>query len=226
MNRTDKFTLTLALTLVFSMLFFSFDSFAGQCAAVREETLRLHIIADSDREEAQRLKLLVRDALLEEYSPILCESGLKQALHAARFLREDMRLTAKRVLAENNCFDEVAVNVVRMFFDTKSYDDGVTLPAGEYWAVRVVIGEGKGHNWWCVIYPPLCLPAAKADSAKEAEQDIRKLERQSAYRAKFAVVEIIESLREQKAPAFCFLKGGAVGNLPFAARRGKILPKE
>lgn len=204
MKRLDKFTLTLALTLIFSMLLLSIESFAGQCAAVREETLRLHIIADSDGEEAQRLKLLVRDALLEEYSPILCQKSLSQAISAAEFLKEDMRLTAKKVLAENGCFDDVTVSVVKMYFDTRSYDSGVTLPAGEYPAVRAVIGAGKGHNWWCVMYPPLCIPTADCNAAEKAENDIRALERQSGFKAKFAVVEIAQKLRGHFAPAFCF----------------------
>lgn len=202
MNKLDKFTLTLALTLIFSMLFLSINGFAGQCAEIRENTLRLHIIADSDEEEAQRLKLLVRDALLEEYSPVLCSAKLEQALYAARFLKDDMRLTAKKVLTANNCFDEVAVNVVKMYFDTRSYDIGVTLPAGEYWAVRIIIGEGRGHNWWCVMYPPLCIPVADADSAEQVENNIRLLERQPAFKAKFALVEMVERLRERKLPQF------------------------
>lgn len=195
MNKTDKFALTLALTLVFSMLMLSFESFAEQCAAVREDTLRLHIIAKSDDDNDQRLKLMVRDALLEEYSELLSGHGIEQAKRAAEFLKGEMQITAQKTLAEQGCFDKAEVSVVKMHFDTRSYENAATLPAGEYWAVRVVIGEGKGRNWWCVMYPPLCIPAASGEQENAIEQNIVDLSKQPAYQAKFAIVELIEKLK-------------------------------
>ncbi|MPN00474.1 hypothetical protein SDC9_147669 [bioreactor metagenome] len=194
MTRTDRFALTLFVTLMLSMLLLSFDSFASQCAAVRQNTLRLHIIANSDSAEDQQHKLLVRDALLQEYSALLSGSDAEQAARFAEFLRDDITLTARKTLQAAGDLNNVAVSVTDMYFDTRTYEDGVTLPAGTYTALRVVIGAGKGKNWWCVMYPPLCIPVATEKQAAEVEDQIRTLSDEPCYQAKFAVVEAFEKL--------------------------------
>lgn len=194
MTRTDRFALTLFVTLMLSMLLLSFDSFASQCAAVRQNTLRLHIIANSDSAEDQQHKLLVRDALLQEYSALLSGSDAEQAARFAEFLRDDITLTARKALQAAGDLNNVAVSVTDMYFDTRTYEDGVTLPAGTYTALRVVIGAGKGKNWWCVMYPPLCIPVATEKQAAEVEDQIRTLSDEPCYQAKFAVVEAFEKL--------------------------------
>lgn len=95
------------------------------------------------------------------------------------------------------------VSLTEMYFDTRTYEDGITLPAGEYAALRVVIGEGGGHNWWCVMYPPLCLPAAAAGHGGETRQRIESLSSSPGYEARFAVVEWAERLPG----AFCGEEG-------------------
>ncbi|WMJ83565.1 stage II sporulation protein R [Oscillospiraceae bacterium LTW-04] len=197
MTKTDRFALTLFLTLMLSMLLLSFDSFAAQCAAVRQNTLRLHIIANSDLDEDQQHKLLVRDALLQEYSELLGGEDAAQAARIAEFLRDDITLTAQKTLQAAGDMHNVAVSVTDMYFDTRTYEDGVTLPAGEYTALRVVIGEGKGKNWWCVMYPPLCIPVATQEQAAEVEEQIRTLSVEPCYQAKFAVVEAFEKLTDR-----------------------------
>ncbi|MFV0496626.1 MAG: stage II sporulation protein R [Candidatus Fimivivens sp.] len=192
MTKTDRFALILFLTLMLSMLLLSLDSFAAQCAAVRQNTLRLHIIANSDLDEDQQHKLLVRDALLQEYSEMLGRSDADQAARIAEFLRDDITLTAKKTLRAVGDTHDVAVRVTDMYFDTRTYEDGVTLPAGKYTALQVVIGEGKGKNWWCVMYPPLCIPVATQKQAAEVEAQIRTLSVEPCYQAKFAVVEAFE----------------------------------
>ncbi len=194
MTKTDRFALTLFLTLMLSMLLLSFDGFAAQCAAVRQNTLRLHIIANSDSAEDQQHKLLVRDALLGAYSELLGGSNAAQAARFAEFLSDDIALTAQKTLRAAGDNRDVAVNVTDMYFDTRTYEDGVTLPAGTYTALRVVIGEGKGKNWWCVMYPPLCIPVATEKQAAEVEDQIRTLSAEPCYQAKFAVVEAFEKL--------------------------------
>ncbi len=194
MTRTDRIALTLFLTLMLSMLLLSFDSFAAQCAAVRQNTLRLHIIANSDSAGDQQHKLLVRDALLQEYSALLSGSDAAQAARIAKFLRDDITLTARKALQAAGDLNDVSVGVTDMYFDTRTYEDGVTLPAGTYTALRVVIGAGKGQNWWCVMYPPLCIPVATEKQAAEVEDQIRTLSDEPCYQAKFAVVEAFEKL--------------------------------
>lgn len=194
MTKTDRFALTLFLTLMLSMLLLSFDSFAAQCAAVRQNTLRLHIIANSDSDVDQQHKLLVRDALLSEYSALLGGADAQQAARLAEFLSGDITLTAEKTLQAAGDYHNVSVGVTDMYFDTRTYEDGVTLPAGAYTALRVVIGEGKGRNWWCVMYPPLCIPVATEKQAAAVEDQIRTLSGEPCYQAKFAVVEAFEKL--------------------------------
>lgn len=194
MTKSDRFALTLFLTLMLSMLLLSLDGFAAQCAAVRQNTLRLHIVANSDSDQDQQHKLLVRDALLDSYSGLLGGRDAAQAAYFAEFLKDDIALTAKKTLRAQGDTQDVAVNVTDMYFDTRTYEDGVTLPAGTYTALRVVIGEGQGQNWWCVMYPPLCIPVATEKQAAEVEAQIRTLSAEPCYEAKFAVVEAFERL--------------------------------
>lgn len=161
--RSDAISLAMAAVLILLLSLTAAARFFDRCERVRGETLRLHIVANSDTEEDQRHKLLVRDALLEEYSELLGRAESAEAAERfAHFLLEDIRRTAEKTLREADDEHPVEVSLTEMYFDTRTYEDGITLPAGEYAALRVVIGEGGGHNWWCVMYPPLCLPAAAA----------------------------------------------------------------
>lgn len=94
----------------------------------------------------------------------------------------------------------VSVNVVNEYFVTRCYGD-LTMPAGRYTAVKVVIGEGAGHNWWCVMFPPLCLPAAQdrggnIDAFLDGDE-LKVVESSGRYEPRFKIVEIIEELREK-----------------------------
>ena len=192
--KSDRFVFAVIFALVFSMITLSLDSFAIKCQAVRGETLRLHIMAASDSEKDQQNKLAVRDAVLEQYSDILCGKDIEQAKYLADFLKDDIKQTAENTLKKNGCNDGVSVELTDMFFDTRSYQNAITLPAGEYSALRIIIGEGKGQNWWCVMYPPLCLSACVKDEAMQVQQSISELGQQPAYRAKFAIVELMQNI--------------------------------
>ena len=195
--RSDAISLAMAAVLILLLSLTAAARFFDRCERVRGETLRLHIVANSDTEEDQRHKLLVRDALLEEYSGLLGKAESAGAAERfAHFLLEDIRRTAEKTLREADDEHPVEVSLTEMYFDTRTYEDGITLPAGEYAALRVVIGEGGGHNWWCVMYPPLCLPAAAAGQGGEARQRIESLSASPGYEARFAVVEWAERLRE------------------------------
>ena len=198
MTKTDCIAISMAVALITAATL-SVGGFAKRCAQVREETFRLHIIANSDSERDQENKLAVRDALLEEYSLMLNESDVKSAAFTCEFLKEEIALSAKRALAVNGDGSDVAVEVCKMYFDTREYEDGFTLPAGEYEALRVIIGEGKGRNWWCVMYPPLCLPAASQESAVAIKERLEQMESEPCFEAKLAIVEAIEKLKEKLA---------------------------
>jgi len=185
--------LSLAAGLCAAVL--SATAFAGECGGIRDNVLRLHVVANSDSEEDQRLKLLVRDSVLSSFP---ASSSLEEAMEQADASLPLLEEAAVRTLREQGCDDPVRAELVRVYFPTREYED-LTLPAGEYDAVRLTIGEGKGHNWWCVLYPPLCLPAAEgeealADVLNETQTEI--ISGGEKYRFSFALVELWENLKE------------------------------
>ena len=134
---------------------------------LRGSVLRLHILAESDSPEDQQLKLRVRDALLEsgifEEARSL-EDAEETALENIRRIEE----TAEKTLREQGCGLPVSASIADVEFDERVYGD-ITMPAGEYRALQVKIGSAQGHNWWCVMYPPLCLPAAEEFTESSGE---------------------------------------------------------
>lgn len=142
------------------------------------EVIRLHVIADSDSAEDQRLKLRVRDAVLEQAEQWL--QGVEDRDAAEEILRTrlmDLRDLAAEVVRSAGYAYEVDAWLTPETYPTRDYG-AFSLPGGEYLSLRIVIGEGEGHNWWCVVYPPLCTAAAtgeleeKASAAGLSEADI------------------------------------------------------
>lgn len=147
---------------IFSVLF-SFLNFGCRCESISNKVFRLHIIANSNSAEDQDLKLKVRDRILKDFGSKFSEtSDLESAKETTKenfSLIEDL---AQDEILKNGYDYSVNVNMVRMKFDTRIYED-ITLPAGYYDALRVTIGDAKGKNWWCVMFPPMCLPAAQSE---------------------------------------------------------------
>lgn len=166
---------------------------------LRESVLRLHILADSDSEEDQRLKLCVRDALLERSGELFGEADdLESAEEAALEALPEIVDIAEDTLRAQGCDSPVRAYLADMEFDERVYGN-ITMPAGEYRALRIEIGEAKGHNWWCVMYPPLCIPAAEeVESRNEKEYfDEKELDivyRPKKYRIKFAIWDKFKKL--------------------------------
>ncbi len=163
-----KLEIAVVLGLICAIFFSDFSGFAQRVKNLQENVLRLHILANSDSDEDQALKLKVRDALLEQSEALFagCETPEEMRERAAA-QKETIRLLAQAVVEENGSDDKVTVQLVQMEFDEKQYEE-ITMPAGEYDALRILIGEAEGQNWWCVMYPPLCIPAA-ADVTGDAE---------------------------------------------------------
>ncbi len=185
--------------LLLAMLITPLAGFGQRCAQVRQEVLRLHILANSDSEADQALKLRVRDAVLEETGGLFAAAGtLEEAQAAALENLPAIEAAARRALAEAGGDAPVKAELTRMYFNTREYGEDTTLPAGEYQALRLSIGEARGRNWWCVMFPPLCVPAAEAtvegQESKAAEEDIEALNQEPHYRLSFAVVEWLEEL--------------------------------
>lgn len=135
---------------------------AAGCAP--REPFRLHVIANSNSAEDQRVKLLVRDEMLRisEQAMLACRTK-EEAEAYMRTHTGELIAGANRVLAEQGMTYTAQAFVGRYPFPDKTYA-GVTYPAGEYDALRVVLGEGAGENWWCVMFPPLCLVNAEAEA--------------------------------------------------------------
>jgi len=166
----------------------------AQSSEVRDETLRLHIIANSDSEEDQALKLKVRDRILDETGELFAEvNGKSDAVALAKISLNEIEALAEDVIAEEGTEYDVTVALTEDWFETRSYD-GFTLPAGEYDTVRIVIGAGEGTNWWCVMYPPLCVSSA-TDAARAYGED-EAFVTGSKYEVRFAVVELYERIKK------------------------------
>ena len=128
--------------------------------------LRLHVLANSDSQADQALKLKVRDRILQVSSGWMSAAKTREEAEAAAQAHlPQLQKEAEAVLRENGSQYTVRVTLEDTYFPTRQYET-VTLPAGVYRALRVVIGKGAGHNWWCVLFPALCLPSA------QPEQDI------------------------------------------------------
>lgn len=171
--------------------------FSGRCDVIRSSVLRLHILANSDTDEDQRLKLLVRDAIQNEAGHIF--DGANDIEDATRIAIEDKERflsIARRVIAEQGYDYDVDLIVTEEYFETRTYEE-VTLPAGTYTAVKLVIGEGAGKNWWCVLFPCMCLPAAQESSelSKVLDDDeIKVTQSNPKYEVRFKVVEWLEGI--------------------------------
>lgn len=188
--------------LVFAVIISNIGSFISDGQALDElrgSVLRLHILAESDSEYDQNLKIKVRDRLLE--SDIF--SGA-ESLEEAEKLAED-RLPeiidiAERTLRENGCYVPVTAELTDMDFDERVYGN-ITMPSGNYRALRIKIGSARGHNWWCVMYPPLCIPSAceveENEDAEEVfftEKEIDIMNRPEKYKVRFAIWDKLKSI--------------------------------
>lgn len=194
MKLSRKIAVSVALGVVLSLVV-SIGGFAVTCDNIRREVLRLHVIAASDSEADQQLKLKVRDGVLTAGAEIF--DGSVNVSNAVRKLTpelEKIEQTAENIVKENGFDYDVKVTLSREFFATRTYEN-VTLPAGKYLAVRVVIDEGQGKNWWCVMFPTLCLPAAVVKTEIDDvlnEKEAKLVSRNPKFEPRFKIVEIIE----------------------------------
>ena len=172
-------------------------SFGEECSFIRENTLRLHILANSDSPADQALKLKIRDAVLSHSGELFSGCDTRQKMvGAAQEQLSDIQRIAEQTAMHNGYDLPVTVSVTDMFFETRRYDN-VLLPAGTYTAVRIELGEAAGKNWWCVLYPPLCVSAAQTGFTEEEAQisdSLLQQEELPRYRVRLAVVEWWESL--------------------------------
>lgn len=184
----------LALGLVFSLIIGARADVMQKDISTR--VLRLHVIANSDSDTDQTEKLRVRDSVLEKADALLKSA---ESVEDVKNIVSD-NLDSFTACAKSATSRPVEAELTTMYFPTREYDT-FTLPAGEYEALRIVIGEGKGRNWWCVMFPPLCLSASGAiQQAREAglsEDEISFIsDGENAYKYKFKFLEILSKIKD------------------------------
>ena len=202
MKRAARWEWALLIALLVS---FAWGTWADRTQQqLSDKVLRLHVLANSDSEADQALKRKVRDSVLETASDILADcpdrETAEQRLSAALPEIED---AARARIAAEGGKQTVTAELRPTVFPTREYED-FSLPAGEYLALRVVLGEGEGHNWWCVVFPPLCLAsvteevAATAAEAGLSDGQVALITGQDeGYVLKFKVIEWWEDLLQK-----------------------------
>ncbi|WP_242985426.1 stage II sporulation protein R [Vallitalea okinawensis] len=204
--------IVLGVIISFSITAYTKDYAMDTGEELAKNFIRFHVIANSDTEDDQLLKLAVRDTVLDTMTPLLKDSSsIDESRELIEENREEIEAIARDVIHEWNRTYDVKVSLGQANFPTKKYGD-VVLPAGEYEALRIQIGEAKGKNWWCVMFPPLCFVDVThgivPDEAKEELETIltedeyemvlaMKDESELDVKVKFKIVEWWQS-REQE----------------------------
>ncbi len=193
MKKKIRISLIFGLICAICLSFFNFNLL---CDDLRQNVLRLHIIANSDSEADQELKLKIRDAILSETGSLFAnshsleEANLKTEQHLKNF--EEI---ANRVINESGFGYDATATIGERFFETRHYEN-FTLPAGNYRSLIINLGESKGKNWWCVIYPTVCLPAASGDLRDTVNNKSAHIaEHSERYIIRFKIVEIFEKIK-------------------------------
>ena len=194
-----KKIMAIAITLCTLFLIFSILPIHGE-SDLYSNVLRLHVLAHSDSEEDQALKLKVRDAILSASES--CLEGCTAREDAKRSIlnhKEELIQAAREVIVENGYNYPVAIELGEERYPTRNYES-FCFPSGEYLSLRVIIGDGAGQNWWCVLFPPMCLSAASAPD-KDAciavgfttdQYNVITETDNPVYTARFRILEVIE----------------------------------
>lgn len=197
--KTNKSTLLIKSAIIAFVLtvIYSVIPFQAVCAEIPNDVFRFHILANSDSEEDQALKLKVRDKVLEK-AKILFDTANSKS-DAEEFVKANLETIEK--IAQNEVYKNgynypVKAEVVNMHFDTRYYES-YTLPSGMYDALRITIGNAKGHNWWCVMYPSICISTVDEgkDRAKDAlSDDEYSVVTDNKVEYKFFIVELFQKI--------------------------------
>lgn len=164
---------------------------------ISKNIYRLHILANSDNQSDQELKLLVRDAVLHESRKIFADcKSVDDAINASKENIEKLKIVTNKVINDNGYNYKSSVYVTKEYFDTRVYDD-FTLPAGVYDSLKIEIGEGKGHNWWCVMFPSVCLSGCTDDLSQTLSDEEMQMIQSGNYVVRFKAVEIYEKIKSR-----------------------------
>ena len=205
--------LVLSLIAVMSIMSISISGEVKKISAASEDyknkLIRFHVIANSDSDEDQNLKLKVRDAVIDYLQPKLeLSSSIEESETIIKSEYKKLEDISKNIVLENGYKYDISVGIDYSTFPTKQYSN-VVLPAGEYKALRIIIGEGKGKNWWCVMFPPLCFVDEQSSIIDtETDKKLREILTEEEYEliaqnnkkqvnkveVKFKIVEILQNI--------------------------------
>ena len=188
----------IGLLLLLALVFSAATGLERQQQRISDSMIRLHVVANSDDPKDQDIKLKVRDAVLAEAQTLLQDaSDREDAMVRLKSELPALEETANATLRQLGVSDSAVVTLKRELFGTRYYDT-FTLPGGYYEALRVTIGEGDGRNWWCVVYPQLCMSAATEQDAVPAmgslSKDDAELLEDGELRFRFRCLELLENL--------------------------------
>ena len=196
--KPEKRIFTYVLTLLLATLILAVVPVSGE-EALYDNVLRLHVLANSDSSEDQALKLEVRDRILEETATLFKDCKSKdEAREAVESNLDKIREIAEQTVREAGYEYGVSVSLGEEEYPTKNYEE-CCFPAGEYLSLRVMIGEAEGENWWCVLFPPLCIDAA--GESREVFAEVGLTDEQYSfitetdnpkYKVRFKLLEVIE----------------------------------
>lgn len=183
-----RLEMTLLLTLAVLLTYAA--AVSAEQNKMASSLLRLHVVANSDTPHDQQVKLLVRDQVLDFCTPLLEGAENRDAVRA-RLIPQMQALAnhAQQALWDAGEQRTVSVKLAEEYYPTRDYTS-FSLPAGEYLGLRVTIGEGAGHNWWCVVFPPLCREAAAGDPVEPEEEGVAP-----RYALRFKTAEVVGMLR-------------------------------
>jgi stage II sporulation protein R len=191
-NGILQFSITLFLLTFFISVFPTEEDFR-----VYDDTLRLHILANSDSREDQDIKIAVRDLVLDRFGGELSEAeAIDSALMITEDMLEEIEAAIENFLKESGCDFGANVSLSREWYETRDYS-GFTLPRGYYSSLVITLGEGNGQNWWCIMFPPLCRDLSTEDGGDESDGNTYEIGGER-YTVKFKTLEILADLFKKR----------------------------
>lgn len=197
MNKTIKIFVPIFLFLLIISAYVT--PFIETSERISDDVFRLHILANSDEEYDQELKLKVRDAVLKEGQDIFIGcSSINEIISVCESNIDLFKNTAEECINKNGYNYSVNAYVDREYFNTREYEE-ITLPSGIYNALKIEIGEAKGHNWWCVMFPAICLSAVSDNEINDIldDEEIDLINSNNKFEIRFKIVEVYEKIKSK-----------------------------
>ncbi len=204
-SKKVKYSLILIILLSIYIFVSAISYVMAVSSDLENSIFRLHVIANSDSSEDQNLKYIVRDNLIAYMNEISLDAkNKKEAIEIAKTHTDDFYNIAKKTIIDNGYDYDVSIEIGNFDFPTKHYGD-ISIPAGYYDALRVKIGSGKGQNWWCVMFPPLCFVNVSSGIVPEESKELLESElneeeysiisdkSSSEIKFKFKLIELLQN---------------------------------